>query len=419
MTPRRQLIDLNFLGWVFCAAVFVIAVHQLANKSHPRDFVYFYSIGHILNHYSPERLYDFSLQKEIFNRILPATDGEYGPSPYPPYVALLFRPLALLPFWIACLIWMALSLAMYLTGLLLLVRRFFAGDPLRQSILFCFALSLWTFLGRTLMNGQLSAIGFLAVAVAICFEEAGRPYLSGLALAVCAYKPTLLLLIVPMLLVTRRLKTLFGLLAAGVALASVTTLLEGPRVWGAYVRLSTQFPHFPFLASDHVDIPSFARLIAHGSAPVEWLTLGLAFPVGLILARIWWLDARSAIPLPAQLLWGTTLTWTLLLNVYVPLYDTVLAAISIILTARVLSQYSHRVFVAICISVVASSYVSRLVAEATGIQLMTVSLAALGTLQMALCLRTLTSGNRLLTPEAQQGLQSHDRQGVLCANVCK
>ena len=42
---------------------------------------------------------DYSLQQKIFNGINPAPgEGFYGPSPYPPFVALFFSLFARLPF---------------------------------------------------------------------------------------------------------------------------------------------------------------------------------------------------------------------------------------------------------------------------------------------------------------------------------
>src|SRR5205085_3363606 len=144
---------------------------------------------------------------------------------------------------------------LYLAGLAIFSARFFPRDHLKQSLIFCFALSFYPFVMSTLFNGHLSAIGFLALALAFREEDSGRPFLSGLALSACLYKPTLLVLLLPMLLVTRRYKTLLGFTAGVLALATFTTALEGTRVWSGYIDLALYFRH----VSTEVNTPFFLR----------------------------------------------------------------------------------------------------------------------------------------------------------------
>jgi Glycosyltransferase family 87 len=389
---RVQLKELNFLGWIFFAALFLITVHQSADRNQPRDFVYFYSDGQILNQYSPNQLYDFSIQKKTFDRVFPIKEGEYGPSPYPPYVAMSFRPLALLPFWTAYRLWISVSMVLYLTGVLILVGRSFPGDRMRQSILCCFSLLFWPFIACTLLNGQLSTIAFLALACAICLDDASHPYLAGMALGVCAYKPTLLILLIPMLFVTRRVKVLCGFAAVVSALFSITTILEGPGIWLSYIRFSVEFAHIKGLVlSDYVDLTAVSHALGHYSPVLAWLTISLAAVFLSWLLWIWILGAQIAQRLPATLIWGTTITWTLLLNVYVPQYDTILVIVSIIVTAAALKNLNYRAFVATSVAILICSYGTRQIAERSGVQILSLLLIVLGTLQMVLCFRTANS----------------------------
>jgi len=93
---------------------------------------------------------------------------------------------------------------------------------------------------------------------------------------------------------------------------------------------------------------------------------------------------------------GTTLTWTLILNLYVPQYDTILVITSIIITARALKKFNSRVFVAIIVGLVISSYVTQVLAEATGVQALSILLIALGAMQMRLCFSNISNGARLI-----------------------
>jgi len=59
----------------------------------------------------------------------------------------------------------------------------------------------WPFM-HFLHQRAIAMIGFFALALAFREEVRKRPFVSGLALSICLYKPTLLLLFLPMLLIT-------------------------------------------------------------------------------------------------------------------------------------------------------------------------------------------------------------------------
>ena len=385
---------LNLLGWCVVAGLFAIIVQNALQRDHDRDFVYFYSCGRILNRYPPAQLYDYTLQKQIFTEIQPLHEGVYGPSPYPPFVAMFFRAFARMPFLAACWIWMGITLLLYLAGLALLAHRFLPGNRLKQSALFCFALCFWPFAARTLLNGQLSAIGLFSLSLAICLEDSRRPFLSGLALSACAYKPTLLLLLLPMLLVIRRYKTLLGFGAGLAALVSLTTAVEGFDVWSAWLRLMSNLAAYrPFLAlDDYIDAGSFAALLAHGAAPVRLAVLVLGVAATLWLLREWWRFRPLARNHSAVVPWAAALTWTLVLNVYVPMYDTILVLISLVVMAASPSPLARGPAVrAAVFLLLLLAPVTRVVAGATGLQLLTLVIVAIGLVHLAVLRRSIAA----------------------------
>jgi hypothetical protein len=190
-----------------------------------------------------------------------------------------------------------------------------------------------------------------------------------------------------MLVVTRRLKTLSGFIVAVSALAGLTTIVEGSGVWLNYIRFSAQFAQLNTLIFvDYVDLAAVLHAAAKHSPLLAWPIVGLALISLALLLRIWSVGAQVQ-QVPATLIWGTTITWTLILNIYVPLYDTILVIASIIITATALSKFKRRTFTVICFVILLSSYFTRLIAEQTGVQVFTFALIALGSLQMVLCFR--------------------------------
>lgn len=385
---RADLRDLNLIGWVIFALVVTIAIHQSLRESDARDFVYFYSIGHLLNHYSPARLYDFGLQVQIaeaFQRQAPKV-GHLGPFAYPPHVAMLFQPFAMLPYWTACRLWLAISLTLYLTGLCLVIKRFCNADLWQRSVVLLFGLLFWPFIPWILLGGQLAAIGFLGMALALYWEDSGRPYLSGFALSICTYKPTLLVLVVPMLIVIRRPKTLVGFAAGAFTFMAAATLAGGPQIWQSYLAASLSYAG----GGSHVipptlDVTAVARAIPGGTPFVRALFACACGISGAYLVGLWWRARKYAQQGPATLVWATTITWTLLLNLYVPVYDSVQVLTSLIVTSAILIRFARRLFFALCLLLLVSSYVSAWLSGHIGWEILSAVLAAIGILQISAC----------------------------------
>jgi Glycosyltransferase family 87 len=396
--PALTMKEMNVICWGLFISFLLLPVSLLlerrvqtgaALQGAEVDFTYFYGLGRILNEYPADRLYDYDLQKRILTEIHPLSSGTYGPNPYHPIIAVLFGPFARLPFLTAYLLWGSISFIFYIVGLAILMSHYFPGDRLRQSLTFCLALSFYPFLW-TMANGQISTIAFVSLALVFRQEDLDRPLQSGLALSICLYKPVLLVLVLPMLLLTRRFKTLVGFAAGAAAIALFTTIKAGVLVWSGYLSFLLSFGRR--VASrqlwQYVDLASFSfSLFGRHSAWGLTLLLGLAGLLAFILFRTW----RQSIgaPKPATaLVWGMTLTWTLVLNVYIPVHDCILGVLGVIATAAVLSRaqrgYLHRWFALLCFLTFALFWITVHVAETTGFQMITVCLAALGTLQIGI-----------------------------------
>jgi hypothetical protein len=75
------------------------------------------------------------------------------------------------------------------------------------------------------------------------------------------------------------------------------------------------------------------------------------------------------------------------LNVYVPIYDSILVALSVVATAGVLRGLSEKRlglwFTILWVLILACSWITVGIAESTGLQIITVLITALGILQIA------------------------------------
>jgi hypothetical protein len=88
-----------------------------------------------------------------------------------------------------------------------------------------------------------------------------------------------------------------------------------------------------------------------------------------------------------NLAWATVLTWTLVLNIYVPIYDSVLLTIALIVMLGALRELewkgSEGWFFSLALLIIAVSWVTEPIAQSKGIQLLTVLLLAIGLWQAA------------------------------------
>ncbi len=398
--PRPGLKEINlvcwglFFGCVVIPVSFIFWLHLRAGQI--GDFVYFYGIGSVTNENAPVKLYDYAVQVKAFNAISPLHSGDiWGPCPYPPLVARFFSLFARLPFKLAFILWAIISLALYITGIAAAVKDAFPGERLKASLIFCFALAFPPFLLGTLVNGQLSSIAISCIGLAIYEERHSKPFVSGLVLSVLTYKPTLLLLLLPMLLLTRRFRALFGFLTGAAAVFVASTALDGVEIWPAYLKFLRFFSGVleikelaPFRHWQFLDLRTLTLAI-----PGARSTLAVAILFGFMIVIAAWLGVLSwksvAHDRPASdLVWAATLTWTLLLNVYVPMYDAPLVVLAVVLTLGALRglQWGDAMgwIVFLALLNFAISWNTESIAQKYGVQPLTVLLLVLGLGQLLL-----------------------------------
>jgi hypothetical protein len=137
----------------------------------------------------------------------------------PPFVAALLWPLSQLPYRSALRVWQAASLLTIITFALSWT------PPARQYTALFVSMSIPALLAW--LNGQDTPFILLAVAATVRLHLAGKPALAGLVFALCAAKGHLFLLAPIWILARRDWGFLRGLLAGGLALAALSTLVAG------------------------------------------------------------------------------------------------------------------------------------------------------------------------------------------------
>ncbi|MCG6207003.1 DUF2029 domain-containing protein [Rhodopseudomonas sp. HC1] len=193
------------------------------------DFSSFYAAGSMVLDGKATEAYDaaahYARQQQLFGAATP-----YYAWPYPPFFLFIAAPLALLPYWLALMVWQAASFALYLTVIGTILRRVRAGVA---ASLWLPAAAAFPAVFVNLGHGQ---NGFLTAGLfgaALCLLR-GQPLLSGVMFAMLAYKPQFALVIPLALLAGGRWRTIAAAAAAVAGLVAVTTLTFGFEIWPAF-----------------------------------------------------------------------------------------------------------------------------------------------------------------------------------------
>jgi hypothetical protein len=234
------------------------------------------------------------------------------------------------------------------------------------------------------------------LAVALREDDRGNWFSSGLALSICAYKPTLLLLLLPMLVTTKRWKTIQGFAAGLLASTLLVTATEGVAIWRGYIKMLFYFgSQWSTSAARlrlyyYVDLKSL--MLASVPAAPEWAKASMLAVISVcvlaLLIVAWRRGSRTKSV--RVLLWSTTLSWSLLLNFYVSIFDSAMILIGMISMAALrdlVGRTLYRWSVLLSWLILAVSWMTVLLAQRTGVQIATILITFFASIQLAACLK--------------------------------
>jgi len=334
------------------------------------DYAAFYVAGQIVNDYGAARLYDTDLQATLYHRLLPGEARDVVlPYAYAPFLAGPLAGLARLPYAWSYAAWLAVSVGLYLGGLACLLRAAGAlGAEARRTALLL-ALAFEPFAIECIHGGQISTIGFFLISLAILLARRGRSVLAGVALAGCLYKPTLLPLLVPAMVLLGQWRALAGFALGAGALAAISLAAPGPEACLAYGRLLAGYAHLAadggpsFQTWKFVDLNAFLKMLVGGPGAAR-----LA-PVAVLGCAALWQVRRRFRGGDAGFAWAAVVASTLVLNLYVGVYDVILVVPALLLAADGAAGAGRalpRWFVLLVGAVWAAPWVTQHLARATG-----------------------------------------------------
>jgi hypothetical protein len=279
------------------------------------DFVDVYAAGRLTLDGEPAAAYDWPTHKQAEVRAIGRDFEDYYGWHYPPTFLFAAAALATLPFLIAALVWLAVTLAAYVAAMVGILGR--SG----VFVALGFPAALW--------NVTAGQNGFLTAALiggALGLMER-RPALAGVCLGLLTYKPQFGLLFPLVLIADRRWLTMAVAGAVASGLAVLSWLAFGSASWDAFVHWMPITSRI-VLGEGHADwsrLQSLFGLVrSHGgSAQLAWTVQSVgSLIVAVGIAWLW----RSR--LPYDLKAAALACGTLLATPYLYMYDVVVLAIA-------------------------------------------------------------------------------------------
>jgi hypothetical protein len=296
---------------------FAVTAHRAMSQP-IGDFFGLWSAGQFLLNHPAAEIYDAATLKSA-QLALGMDPGIDYPFPYPPSFMLVVAPLGLLPWPVAYLLLIGVTLPLFIwatTG-----RRWRSWIGL--AALVAPATTITIIAGQAgLLAAALMAGGFRLAAT--------RPILAGVLLGLLTYKPQMGMLVPVALLAAGLWRTIAAAVATLLALVVITSLIFGISIWPAWVAgivtYSDQFAaesseilHLMptvFVALSRLDVPAVVAQLAQGAAAI------------VAAAVVWDCFRRGATPLAAAAL----MTATFLATPHAFVYDMPIIATAVLWT---------------------------------------------------------------------------------------
>jgi Glycosyltransferase family 87 len=257
------------------------------------DFTIFYTAGKVLYEGRGRQLYDLETQLSLQHGFAPEVQHRENALPFnhPPFEALLFAPLAGLPYVRAYLVWAVFNIVLIAGFWTLLRPRLPSLHSLSPGLPL---LAMFGFfpIAVALLQGQDSILLLFLYGLAFSALATGRAFVAGVCLALALFKFQLVLPFVVVLLVRRQWKAVAGFSFAAFVLLLVSAAMVGWNGVMAYPGFVLRLNRSPAQAGiDPRDMPNLRGVVVGllhlAAVPAMLLILTLSIVLVALVVR-WW-----------------------------------------------------------------------------------------------------------------------------------
>jgi Glycosyltransferase family 87 len=288
----RPVLVIFLAGMIFLHAWMFFRLRREIATGYP-DFTIFYTAGKSILQDHGRQLYDlenqFAIQRQFASEVKHRENAL--PFNHPPFEALLFAPLARLPYVAAYLVWAVFNIALILGFWNLLRPRLPSLDGFLPALPLLAMFAFFPVI-MALLQGQDSILLLFLYGLAFSALAAGRTFIAGLCLGLALFKFQLVLPFVLVLLVRRQWRAVAGFATTALALLLVSAAVVGWSGVMAYPGFVLRLSRSGAQAGIYPrDMPNLRGLVA-GSLHLTGLPgtlLIVALSIALVaLAAHWW-----------------------------------------------------------------------------------------------------------------------------------
>jgi hypothetical protein len=302
------------------------------------DFTIFYTAGKVVNQGRGRQLYDLETQLAWQRSFAPEVKHRENALPFnhPPFEALLFAPLASLPYVTAYLVWAVFNLTL-IGGFWTLLRRRLPGLHNLSPGLPLLAMFAFFPVIVALLQGQDSILLLFLYGLAFSALATGRAFVAGVCLALALFKFQLVLPFVVVLLVRRQWKAVAGFTFTAFVLLLVSAAVVGWNGVMAYPGFLLRINRSPAQAGiDARDMPNLRGLVAGSlhlaGVPAMLLIIALSITIVALVVRWWGVEPGQKFELGFSL----CLAVTTMVSYHLFLHDLSVLMLPILLLAELL-----------------------------------------------------------------------------------
>jgi hypothetical protein len=345
LSPARRALLVSFLALmallngIFLRPVFSASGAPVRGYS---DFHIFKIAARMLAEGRGTQLYDLSAQTQVFRQMFPdhAPDRLNLPYNHLAYEALIFRPLANVPYATSFYVWFAINVLLML-AIALLATKIINVRPSYAPLVFLAEAAFFPF-ACTLLQGQVSILLLFFYLLAVLAMKRDHDFAAGAVLALGLFKFHLVLPFVFALMLRRRWKVVGGFAVGAVPVLLTSFAITGIAGLRDYVRLMVLFQGNPPEAFGRLGLMANLRgLIAAGLGNIapgtaRWLVLAASALFVLVLVRVHLPHDRE---LANDIYTALAITFTMLVSYHMYPQDmTLLFLAFLLLVARALKN---------------------------------------------------------------------------------
>ena len=305
-TPKRLKL---YLAGLFIVQLATCLGFRSSIRSGAIDLRVYYTAGYMIRTGQTSLLYNLPAEKLLQNQLIAPMPGA-GAFFAPPFAALPFAPLSLLPYHDAFWVLLAINLALLLLAAWIM-RPHLDALTARWPPLPCLLFLTFIPAGLTLVMGQLSILVLLLFCLSFVLLQSARPMLAGLVLSLALIKFQLVLPVALLFLLWRQWRFLLGFLTGSALFAALSILLIGLRECQVYLRtlLARSGPlDAASTGTMNVSVDRMPNLYGLFATVTRHQHLSLVLAVAVCLSLIAWAAFRRAsLPLALLISLGTGL----------------------------------------------------------------------------------------------------------------